>query len=143
MATPRRRLTWKSSGLAPSGSRVEKRRSPVAREVAAWVREYQRRIQQARLENQQMKALEYPEEEEEGQGEREMTDANSNLVQKQLSELAQQVVHIVHACNEEKELLEDKFESFKANTEILESRIQTDKHGVDSEIAGVGTQVQL
>jgi len=90
-----------------------------------------------------MKALEYPEEAEEGQGELEMTNANSNVVQKHLSELAQQVVHIVQACNEEQELLEDEFDSFKANIELLESRIQIDKHRVDSEVAGVGTLVEL
>jgi SMC interacting uncharacterized protein involved in chromosome segregation len=90
-----------------------------------------------------MRAIEYPEQAEEGQGELEMPDASSNLVQKQLSELAQQVVHIVQACNEEKELLEDEFESVKANIEILESRIHTDKQRVDSEVAGVGTQMQV
>jgi hypothetical protein len=94
MAATRRRLTWKSSALAPSGSTVEKPRSPAAREIPAWVQDYLRRIEQARLEHQQMKAIEFPEEAEEGQGELEMPDANSNLVQKQLSELAQQVVHI-------------------------------------------------
>ena len=91
------------------------------------MQEDQRQIEQARLEHQQIKAIEYPEEAEEGQGELEMTDANPNLVQKQLSELAQPVVHIVQACNEEQEILEDEFEPVKANIEILESRIYTDK----------------
>ena len=90
-----------------------------------------------------MKALEYPEEAEEGQGELEMTDANSNLVQRQLSELTQQVVRIVQACNKEKEILEDEFESVLFNIKILETRIQTDKHRVDAEVAGVGSQIQL
>jgi hypothetical protein len=90
-----------------------------------------------------MKAIEYPEEAEEGQGELEMPDANSSLVQRQLSELAQQVVHIVQACNEEKEILEDEFESVKANIEILEPRIYTDKQRVDMEVSGVGTQRKL
>jgi hypothetical protein len=58
------------------------------------VQDYQRRIEQARLDHQQLKAIEFAEEAEEGQGELEMPNANSNLVQKQLSELAQQVVHI-------------------------------------------------
>ena len=143
MATPRRRLTSKSSALAPSGSPVEKPRSPAAREILALVQEIQSRIEQDRLEHQQMKELEYPKGAEGGQGELEMTDANSNLVQKRFSELVQQVVHIVQACNEEKELFEDELDWFQANLEILESRIQTDKHRVDSEVAGVGTQVQL
>jgi predicted nucleic acid-binding Zn-ribbon protein len=118
-------------------------RSPAAKEIPIWVQDYQRRIEQARLEHQQMKPIEYPQEAEEGQGEFEMPDANSNLVQKQLSEHAQQVVHIVHAGNEEKEILEDEFESVKANIEIVESRIHTDKQRVDMEVAGVGSQMQL
>jgi hypothetical protein len=98
---------------------VEKPPSPAGREIPGWVQDYQHRIEQARLEHQQMKAIEYPEEAEEAQGELEMPDANSNLVQKQLSELAQQVGHIVQACKEEKEILEDEFESVKANIEHL------------------------
>jgi len=90
-----------------------------------------------------MKAMEAPEEAELGQGELEMEDASSSLVQKQLSKLAQQVVHIIQACNEEKEVLDDKFESVKANSEILETWIHTDKHRVDADMAAVGTQVQL
>jgi hypothetical protein len=53
------------------------------------------------------------------------------------------VVHIVQACNEEKEVVEDVFESVKANIEILESRIHTDKQRVDMEVSGVGTQMNL
>jgi len=86
-----------------------------------------------------MKAIEFPEEAEEGQGELEMPDVNSNLVQQQLSELAQQVVHIVQAYKEEKEILEDEFESVRANIEILETRIHTDRQRVDIDVAGVGT----
>jgi hypothetical protein len=64
-----------------------------------------------------MKAIEYPEEAAEGQGELEMTEVNFNLIHRQLSELAPQVVHVVQAGNEDKELLEDEFESVKANIE--------------------------
>jgi hypothetical protein len=60
---------------------VEKQQLPIARDIAAWVREYQGRIEPAWLEHQQMKALEYPAEAEEGQGELKMPDTNSNLVQ--------------------------------------------------------------
>jgi len=143
MAIPRSRLTWKSSALAPSGSQGEKPRSLAAREIATWVQEYPRRTEQAWLEHQQIKALEYPEEAVEGQGELEMPDVNSNLVQRQLLQLAQQAVHIVQACNEENEILEDEFESVRANIEILETRIQADKQRVDAEVAGVGSQMQL
>jgi hypothetical protein len=73
------------------------------------VQGYQCRIEQARLQYHQTKSSEYTQEADEGQGEIEMLDANFNLVQNQLSELRQQVVHIVQACNEEKEILQDKF----------------------------------
>jgi len=53
------------------------------------------------------------------------------------------VVHIVQACNQEKEVLEDEFESVRANIEILVLRIHTDKQRVDMEVAGVGSQMQL
>jgi len=134
---------WKSGALAPSGSRVEKPRSPAARETPVWVQNYQRSIEQARLEYQQMRAIEAPEEAELGQGDFEMQDASSNLVQKQLLEPAQQVVHIIQACNEEKEVLEAEFDLVKASIEILETRIYTDKHRVDMDAAGVGSQLQL
>jgi hypothetical protein len=98
---------------------------------------------QARLGNQQMKALEFPEEAAQGQRELEMQNRNSNLVQKQLFELTQQVVHIVQACNEEAEVVEDGFESVKANMEIFETTIQTDKYLADSDVVVVGGQLQL
>jgi len=75
-----------------------------------------------------MKAIEFPGEAEECHGELKIPDANSNLIQRQLSELAQEVVHIVQACNEEIEMLRDEFESVWANIEIPGSRIQTNKH---------------
>jgi Xaa-Pro aminopeptidase len=107
------------------------------------VREYQRRIEQARLEYQQMRAIEAPEEAELGQGELEMQDVSSSLVQKRLSELEWEVGYIIEACNEEKEVLEDAFDSVQSNIKILETRIYTDKHRIDADVAGVGTQLQL
>jgi len=120
-------MKWKSSAFAPNGSQVKEPRSPAAKEVPAWVLEYQRRIEQARRQHQETWATEYPDEAEQGLGELEMQVKNPNLVQTQLSELVQLVVDIVQACNEEKELLEDEFESVQANIKILEIRIQTDK----------------
>jgi len=55
-----------------------------------------------------------------------MSEANSDLVQDQLSELAQQVMHVIRACNQENEIIEDDFESVKNNIQILETRIQTE-----------------
>jgi len=127
MAAPRRRLTRKSSALAPSGSQVEEPRSPAAKEIAARVLEYQRRIEQARREHQETWAIEYPDEAEQDLGELEMQVKNPNIVQTQLSELVQLVLDIVQACTKEKELLEDEFESVQANITISEIRIQSDK----------------
>jgi len=62
-----------------------------------------------------------PDEAEEDQGEVVMVEANSDLVQNQLSELAQQVLHVIQACKEEKEIIEDDFESVKNNIQILET----------------------
>jgi hypothetical protein len=45
-----------------------------------------------------------PEPASEGQGEVVMGEANSNLVQKQLSELAKQISFIIDACNKEEDI---------------------------------------
>jgi hypothetical protein len=46
----------------------------------------------------------------EGQGEIEMSEVRTDLVQRQLSELAQQIVHVIEGCNEEQDVLEDEFD---------------------------------
>ena len=97
MATPRRRL----KALAPSGSRVEKPRSPAARTIPGWCLEYQRRIEAARRDYLLLKEQEEQEEALEGQGEIQMSEVNPDLVQKQLSELTQQIVHVIEACNKQ------------------------------------------
>jgi len=83
-------------------------------------------LEEARREYLLLKAHEEPEEAEERQGEVAMWEVNSDLVQNQLSELAQQVMHVIQACNEEKEIIEDDFESVENNIQILETRIQTE-----------------
>jgi len=90
-----------------------------------------------------MKAIEFPEDAEQGQGKLDMRDANSDLIQRQLSELVLHVVHTIQACNEAKEVLEDEFESVRANIEIIDTRVHTDRHSVTADVAGVGTQLQL
>jgi len=89
-----------------------------------------------------LKNHEEPDEAEEGQGEVVMTEA-SDLVQSQLSELAQQVMHVIQACNEEKEIIEDDFESVKNNIRILETRIQTERQRIDSDVSGVSFQMEM
>jgi hypothetical protein len=52
-----------------------------------------------------------------------MMDANTHLVQKQLLELAQQIVHVIEVCNEEKDILEEYFESVRNGILLMESRL--------------------
>jgi hypothetical protein len=105
MAAPGRRLTFTSKELALSSWRVEIPRSPAARPILQWYLEYQRRIEAARRDYLQLKEQEEPDEALEGQGEIQMTEANSDLVQKQLSERTQQIVRVMEACNEEKDII--------------------------------------
>ena len=52
-------------------------------------------------------------------------------------------MHIIEACNEEKDVLEDEFNSVRDNSKILETRIHPEKHRVDADVDGVETQLQL
>ena len=143
MAAPRRRLTYTSKALPPSSSRVEKPRSPAARPIPEWCLEYQRRIEAARRDYLLLKEQEEPEEAEQGQGEIQMSEANPDLVQKQLSELAQQIVHVIEACNEEKDILKEDFDSVRNGILIMESRLQTEKSKIDTEVQGVGSMMNF
>ena len=136
-------MTYTSKALLPVSSRIEKPRSPAQRDIPAWVQNYQNRLEEARREYLLLKDHEEPEEALEGQGEVVMTEANTELVQEQLSELAQQVMHVIQACNEEKEIIEDDFESVKNDIRILETRIQTERQRIDSDVSGVSTQSDM
>ena len=143
MATPRRRLKFSRNRLAPSSSREEKPRSPVARPIPEWCLGYQRKIEAARRDYLLIKEQEEPQEALEGQGEIELLEQNTDLVQKQLSELPQQIVHVIEACNEEKIVLEEEFDSVKNGIVVMESRLQTERTRIDSEISGVGTMARF
>jgi len=80
-----------------------------------------------------------PKEAQEGQAEIQMTEANTNLVQTQLSELTQQFMYVIQACNEKKDIIEDDFESVKTNIQILETRIQIERQRIDSEVSDVSS----
>jgi hypothetical protein len=84
-----------------------------------------------------------PEEAEEGQEEVKMSKASTDLVQKQLLEHALHIVHVIEGCTEEKEVLEEEFDPIKNGIHITESRIQTEKIRIHSEIFGVGTVAKL
>jgi len=70
-------------------------------------------------------------------------EADSDLVQQQLSELAQQVVLVIMACIEEKDVVEEEFDTLKNGILIVESRLQTKKVTIDSEVSGVGSIMQF
>jgi len=86
-----------------------------------------------------LKEQEEPEEALEGQGEIQMLEANPDLVQEQLSELAQQIDHVIKACNEEKDLIKEDFVSVGNGIKIMESRLLTEKKRIDSDVQGVGS----
>jgi len=143
MAVPRRRLTFGSNVLGPSSLRAEKPRSPTNRVIPQWCLEYQKRIKDAQRDYLLLKEQEEPEEAPEGQGEVDMLEPSTDLVHKQLSELAQQINHVIAACNEEKDLLKEDFDSVKNGILIMESRLQTEKSRIDSEVQGVRSMMNF
>jgi hypothetical protein len=136
-------LTFTRKALAPSSMRVEKPRSPAAWPIPEWCLGYQRRIEAARRDYLLLKEQGEPEEALEGQGEIEMTEANTDLVQKQLSELAQQIIYVIEACNDENGILEKDFDSVKNGIIIRESQLQTEKIRVDIKVQEVGSMMQF
>jgi hypothetical protein len=129
--------------MAPSSSRVEKPRSPAVRSIPGWCLEYQERIEAARRDCLLIKEQEVPEEAPEGQGEKLMSENDTDLVQKQLSELAQQIVCVIEAGNKEKDILKEDFDSVKNGILIFESQLQTEKTRINTEVQGVGSMVQF
>jgi predicted nucleic acid-binding Zn-ribbon protein len=143
MSTPHRRLTFTHKALARSSSRVEKPRSPAARPIREWCLGYQRRIEAAQRDYLLLKEQEEPDQALEGQGEVEMTEASTDLIQKQLSELDQHIVHVIEACNREKHILAADFDCVKNGIRIMASRLQTEKIRIDSEVQGVGSMMNF
>ena len=80
-----------------------------------------------------------PEEAFEGQGEIDMLEPNTNFVQDQLSELTQQIVHVIEACDLEKDVLKEEIDSVRNGIVIMESRLPTEKSRLDAEVSGVGS----
>lgn len=83
---------------------------------------------QAALEYQQMTEMQIPDEAKQCLDELQLPDANSNLVQKLLSNWSQQDVHIIHAGIEEKEVVEHKYTLVQKYIEILKTRVHTETH---------------
>jgi len=86
---------------------IEKPRSPVGMTIPEWCQGNQRRIEAAQREYLVLKSHEEPEEALNSQGDVEMSEPSNNLVEKQVSELAQHMVHLIQACSEEKDVLEE------------------------------------
>jgi hypothetical protein len=135
MAIPRRRLTFSTGTSTHRSLRIEKTssaRSPRPQEIPEWCRNYQLRIEAAREQLKQIKEAGEPEQAELGLGEIEMRQADP--VQQQLQGLTQQMVHIIEACNSEKEVLEEEFLSVHQEIQILEGRIRTERSMIDGVI---------
>jgi hypothetical protein len=64
-------------------------------------------------------------------------------VRNKLQELTQQMVHVVQACNEEKEIIEDEFAAVRQDLELLETQILTEKAKIEGQVSGVGSQMML
>jgi len=144
MAAPRCRLTYLSAASQQKSSRIEKRssdKSPAARVVPERCQRYQQRLESASEEIRLIREHEKPAEAIEGLGEVEM--AESDLVTTKLQELIQQMVHVVQACNEEKELIEDEFVAIRQDLEFLETQILTEKAKLEGEVSGVGSQMLI
>jgi hypothetical protein len=50
-------------------------------------------------------------------------------------------VHVIEACNEEKDILEEDFESVRNGIIIMESRLRTEKIRIDSDVQRVGSMM--
>jgi hypothetical protein len=110
MAIPRRRLTFATGTSTHRSLRVEKQgfaKFPRAQEIPEWCQNNLLRIEAAREQLKQIKEAGEPEEAQLGLGEVEMR--LDDPVQQQLQGLTQQIVHIIVACNSEKEVIEEEF----------------------------------
>jgi hypothetical protein len=71
-----------------------------------------------------------------------MTKVNSDVVENQLSELDQQIVHVLQASNEGNEVLEQEFDLLENVIVSMESRLQREKVQINSEGFGVGSMTE-
>jgi len=143
MVDPRRRLLFNSLALARSNTRIEKPQSPAGSAITEWLQEHQWMMEATQRDNLLLKSQEEPDVATCGQGEVDMTEANTDLVQRQLLELAQYIVHVSQACNEHKDVLAEELDSLENGIIIMESRLQTEKVANDSEVTAVGSMMQF
>jgi hypothetical protein len=144
MADPRRKLTYLSATFHQKSSRVEKRssdKSPAVRVLPEWCQKYQQRLEAAAEEIRLIRENGEAEEPLAGLGEVKMAELDP--VRTKLQELMQQMVQVVQACNEEKELIEDEFVAVRQDLELLETQILTEKARLEGEVSGVGSQLLI
>jgi hypothetical protein len=72
-----------------------------------------------------------------------MLEAGSNLVWKQLLQLAQYIDQVRQPCSREQDIFEDRFDLLRDGIVNMESLLQTEKVKIDSEVARVGSLMQL
>jgi len=143
MSIPKRRLMYSSEPSAPSRSGGEKPRSSAPRGIQEWAQEYLRSIEQAQTDYLLIFEQGEPEEALEGHGEVFMSEAPTVLVQEQLSELPQQIDHVIQACNNENETLEGEFGSVSNTIQTIEVCLTTENHRISTEVSRVGSQMLL
>jgi len=117
---------------------IEKRscdKSPAGHQMPAWCQACQRRLEAAREQLKLIREAGEPEEAELGIGEVSMPEADP--VQGKLEQIFQQMMHVVQACNEKKEIIEDEFLSVPQDPEILEGMIRTENAKIEGEVSGV------
>jgi len=73
----------------------------------------------------------------------ETAEASTELVQRQLSEFFQQIVHVTEACNKEQDVLEQEFDSVRNAILIMESCHQNEKTQIDSEVPALASMMQF
>jgi len=90
---------------------IDWRETPArSRDVPSWCQNYQSRLLEAQNQYQLLKEQEELDEAELGIEEVAMRDQPRDVVQEQLARLAQQLMHIVEACNTENGTIMDRFE---------------------------------
>ena len=109
--------------------------SPAAQAIPTWCQKYRLRLQAVAEQVCPIKEDEEPEEAELGFRVVEMREQNA--VSTKLQELTQQMAYVVQACNNEKEVIEEKFKAVQQDLEILEARICTEKERIEREVSAV------
>jgi hypothetical protein len=106
-----------------------------------WCQKLQQRLETATEDIRLIRENGEPDEALEGLGEIEMLEQDP--VRNKLQELTHQMVHVVQACNEEKNIIEDEFAAVRQDLELLETQILTEKAKIEGEVSGVGSQMLL